>query len=88
MNTSLLASFAMLFLVIGTVPSILSLVKDRKGLSGFNTIGVLSILIGQLLYTIYFLLLQDYMTTLLTIPLVGYWGLVLIFLVKNKDKKG
>ena len=87
MNISLLASVAMLFLVLGAVPSIQSLIKNRKSLSGFNTIGVLSILIGQSLYTVYFLLLQDYVTTLLTIPLVGYWMLVLIFLVKNKELK-
>ena len=68
----------MLALVIGTIPSIISALKNRKNLVAFSTIGSIGILIGQLIYLGYFMILQDYLTSILSIPLIIFWLSVLI----------
>ena len=85
MTMQILASLAMMSLVIGTLPSIRSAVKNRNNLSGFSKVGALVILFGQVLYTTYFLLLQDYLTTLLSVPLITYWVFIVIFSTKGEN---
>lgn len=78
MDISLIANLGMLALVIGTIPSIISALKNRKNLVAFSTIGSIGILIGQLIYLGYFMILQDYLTSILSIPLIIFWLSVLI----------
>lgn len=87
MSVLMLANFGMLFLLLGTLPSILSAIKSRNNLSGFNVFGALFIIIGQSLYSLYFVMLGDYITTLLSLPLIVYWVLVIIFSIKKGTGK-
>ena len=84
MEITLLANIAMSLLVLGSVPSIISAIRNRNNLYGFSTIGALIILIGQTMYSAYFLVLQDYVTVLLSVPLMFYWGFIVIFSNKNR----
>ena len=84
METQLLSNVAMLCLLVGTLPSIRSAIKNRENLIGFSTIGALVILFGQLLYCIYLVEMTNYIAALLSIPLMIYWTFVVIFSVKKR----
>ena len=87
MDLTLLSNLAMFSLVIGTIPAYLALIKERNDLKGFSLLGVIGIFMGQLLFTIFFFLSNDYLTTILAFPLVVYWILVLYFLIKTKIRR-
>ena len=83
-DMNLLANIGMLWLVIGTIPSIYSVLKNRRNLQGFSIIGSLGILIGQSTYLYYFILLNDIITSILSIPLIMFWLIVLLFSFRAK----
>ena len=82
-----LPNMAMLCLLIGTLPSMIQAVKNRKNLIGFSFIGAVGLLIGQVLFVIYFASLNDVLTTLFELPLVAYWALVVIYTKKSVEAK-
>lgn len=86
MSLNILSNLAMLSLVLGTLPAYVALLKARGNLKGFSLLGTIGIFTGQLLFTIFFFLSNDYLTTALAIPLVIYWTLVLFFLHRSKIK--
>lgn len=73
MNLTLLSNIAMGLLVIGTIPSIYTAIKKRKQLEGFSLPGSIVILLGQMLYCIYFISLEDFMTAVLMLPMIIFW---------------
>lgn len=79
----LLANLGMLSLVIGTIPSIWSAIKNRNNLRGFSMLGAIGVMVGQSIYFVYFMLLNDYLTTMLSVPLLIYWAIVLIYTLKD-----
>jgi hypothetical protein len=84
MDLTILSNIAMFSLVIGTLPAFYTLIKERKKLKGFSLIMAIGVFIGQSLFTVFFFLSNDYLTTTLSLPLVAYWVLVLFFLIRGK----
>jgi hypothetical protein len=83
-NINTLANLAMLSLVIGTLPSIKEALKNRNVLKGFSLFGAFGIAIGQAGYFLYFSIIGDYITTILTTPMITYWLIVIIFVIRGK----
>ena len=79
MDLNIISNIGMLLLVIGTLPSIAIVIKNRKNLKGFSMIGSIGIAIGQAVYLFYFLLVGDYLTSALSVPLVVFWFAVIFF---------
>jgi hypothetical protein len=84
MDINLISNIGMLLLVIGTLPSIIVLLRNRNNLKGFSTIGSVGIASGQAVYLFYFLLLGDYVTSALCVPLVVFWLAVILFKLREK----
>ncbi|MFA5366154.1 MAG: hypothetical protein WC325_13310 [Candidatus Bathyarchaeia archaeon] len=78
---SWLSTLAMLALVIGTLPSMKAMHKNRHDLSAFSLLGASGIFVGQLMFVVYFGYVGDWLTTLLELPLCAFWLLVIIFKV-------
>jgi Ca2+/Na+ antiporter len=84
MELSILANIATVALFLGTIPSIRAVVKDRTALKGFSVIGSFSFFLGQLIFVIYFILVGDWVTVILLIPLATFWFLVFSYKVKEQ----
>jgi len=83
----LMSNFGMMSLVIGTIPSIIAAIRNKKNLEGFSLIGALGILTGQTVFLFYFLLLQDIITSVLTLPLISFWAIVIFYKLKTKFRR-
>ena len=83
MDVNVISNIAMSLLVLGTLPNIAAVIRDRKNLRGFNTLGSVGIFLGQSIYLAYFLLQGDYITSALDIPLMIFWLIVIIFKTNN-----
>ena len=86
MDITLLSNFAMFMLFIGTLPSILSAYKSRKNLLAFSLTGSIALVIGQMGYLIYFILIGDYMTSILSTIPTAFWWLVIIYKIESLIK--
>jgi hypothetical protein len=85
---SLLSNIAVLALFAGTIPSISSLVKNRRCTDSFSTAGSLATIAGQILYLAYFAMVGDWITVALSLPLLAFWVAVLAFKwTKNAEAK-
>jgi hypothetical protein len=83
-SLDLLSNLGMIALFIGTIPSIKTLIKERHNLKAFDIFGSIWIIIGQAIYTAYFMLLGNYITVLFSIPLVIFWVVALIYTIKTR----
>lgn len=87
MDVSILSNIATLSLFVGTLPSIVAIIKNRKCIDSFSAFGAIGILAGQLLFVTYFATIGDWITVLLMTPVTAFWTLVLFFKATVKSKK-
>lgn len=83
----ILSNFNMLMLVIGTLPSILAVIKNRTNLSAYSLLGSAGIFIGQLGYILYFYLIETPIATLLGLVPTAFWAIVLGYKLKQYWKR-
>jgi hypothetical protein len=85
---SLLSNVAVLALFAGMIPSISSLVKNRRCMDSFSTVGSIATIAGQVLYLAYFAMVGDWITVALSLPMLAFWVAVLVFKFETGKKPG
>jgi hypothetical protein len=88
MDLNLLANIAMICLFLGTLPSIVTLIKNKNKLEGFSLLGSFPMMFGEVAFLAYFALIPDYVTVALLLPLAVYWMVVIGLKLKiiNKNR--
>jgi len=84
MNASLVSTAGMFIFFVATVPQIRKVVKKRNNLTGYDILGSSLFFIGQSFFAVYFMLVKEYITFLLSIPLSIFWFLALYFTLRGR----
>ena len=79
----LLSYFSMVMLVIGTLPSIVAVIKNRKNLLAYSMLGNIGFMIGQFGYITFFALIGQYLSTALGLVPTTFWVTVVAYKLKN-----
>jgi hypothetical protein len=69
----------MLMIVLGTLPSIIAVIKNRSNLLAYSLWGSLAFFIGQLGYITFFALIGQYYATALGLVPTVFWAVVVAF---------
>ena len=83
-NASIILTIANLLNFIGSIPLILALFKNRDSLKGYSLFGCSITATSMYLIFIYLMLVWEPLSLILMIPVLGYWTVATIFLVRMK----
>jgi hypothetical protein len=86
MDISLLSNLSMFMLMLGTLPSIVAVVKNRRNLSAFSLLGAVGLVIGQTGFLLYFALIGDWLTSGLSVVATVFWWFIMVYKLKEKTK--
>lgn len=80
--------FANSLFVVGTLPNIRKVIKDRESLKGYSLFGAFFTLVAIFLVNIGIFTSGEPLAVLLIIPVIIYWSLVVVFKVRIKLEGG
>lgn len=84
-DLSLLSTIGMITLLIGTLPNMRAVLKNRYSLDGYSMIGSIAIMIGQFIFAVYFALVGDWLATFISIPMCIFWVIVVAIKISDND---
>ena len=72
---------------ISSIPLILAVIKDRNNLSGYSLFGSSITMISMYVIFVYLIRIWEPLSLLFFLPVLCYWTIVTIFLVKMRGSK-